>query len=259
MCHPHAPLLVFLFVLVRISGLVLLAPAIGGRHVSLAVRGLLAVALAVMIAAVHVHTAVPQPSPLVPFLAAVGREAVLGLMLGLALCILADGLHGAGQIVGQMSGLSLAEMLDHEQAGDGPMLGRWFELVATAVFLAIGGHRQVLAALLNSFAWMPPGHALVADGLFAAFVEILGQSFALAIRAAAPVMTALLLTTLALGIISRTWPQLNAFSLGFSLNALVAVAVLAVSLGGAAWLFREQVDTTVEGLRGVFASSGGGP
>jgi flagellar biosynthesis protein FliR len=72
-------------------------------------------------------------------------------------------------------------------------------------------------------------------------------------------MTALLLTTLALGIISRTWPQLNAFSLGFSLNALVAVAVLAVSLGGAAWLFREQVDTTVEGLRGVFASSGGGP
>jgi flagellar biosynthetic protein FliR len=139
------------------------------------------------------------------------------------------------------------------------MLGRWFELVATAVFLAIGGHRQVLAALLDSFAWMPPGHALVADGLFAAFVEILGQSFALAIRAAAPVMTALLLTTLALGIISRTWPQLNAFSLGFSLNALVAVAVLAVSLGGAAWLFREQVDTTVEGLRGVFASSGGGP
>ena len=59
---------------------------------------------------------------------------------------------------------------------------------------------------------------------------------------AAPAMVALLLATLILGLVSRTLPQLNVMALGFGLNALVTLAAIGVSLGGAAWVFQDQLE-----------------
>ena len=71
-------------------------------------------------------------------------------------------------------------------------------------------------------------------------------SFSLAIRVAAPAVTALLLATLILGLIGRTLPQLNVLALGFGLNALLAFAALGLSLGVAAWAFQDQIQPAME-------------
>ena len=66
-------------------------------------------------------------------------------------------------------------------------------------------------------------------GVAAALVELLGESFVIGVRAAAPVMVALLMSVLILGLISRTLPQLNVIAIGFNLNGLIMLAVLSVS------------------------------
>ena len=53
------------------------------------------------------------------------------------------------------------------------------------------------------------------------------QSFALGIRAAAPLLIALFLSTLVLGLISRTLPQINIIAVGFGLNSLLTLAMIA--------------------------------
>jgi flagellar biosynthetic protein FliR len=78
------------------------------------------------------------------------------------------------------------------------------------------------------------------------FVLLLAQSFSLAVRAAAPVVTALLLSTLVMGLISRTLPQLNILAVGFGLNSMLAFGVLGLTLGGAAWVFQNQIESVLE-------------
>ncbi len=170
-------------------------------------------------------------------------EALVGLMLGLGVRILFAGLHVAGQIISQMSGLQLAEVFSPGLGTSVPLFTQLLFLVTTAVFLLTGGHRQLIEALLDTFAWLPPGQAAVSRSAVAAVTELVAQSFALGLRAAAPAMVALLLATLIVGFVSRTLPQLNVMSLGFGINALVAIAAVGVSLGGAAWLFQEQLQT----------------
>src|SRR5262249_4131687 len=123
-----------------------------------------------------------------------------------------------------------------------------------------GGHRQVMEALLDTFVTIPPGQATLPTDLVETFTNLLTQSFTLAIRAAAPTMTALLLATLVLGLTSRALPQLNVMTAGLGLNALVALGTLSLTLGVAAWAFQEQLEPTFETLLGTLqGTSASGP
>jgi flagellar biosynthetic protein FliR len=87
-------------------------------------------------------------------------------------------------------------------------------------------------------------------GLLSSLVEmfllLIAQSFHVAIRAAAPVVTAVLLATLVLGLISRTLPQLNVMVVGFGLNAMITFGVMFVSLGATLLVFQDQIVPTVQ-------------
>lgn len=241
-------LIVFLFVLARVGGLVLATPALGARSAPKYVRILLAVAIALMITTVFWDTAPPQTDHALQMLIPLGREAVLGLVMGLALLILIAGIKAAGQVIGQMSGMSLAQVVDPETGAQSAVLGQLFGLVATAVFLISGGHRQLLTALLDTYRWMPPGHVGFSTGLVTTLTEVVGQSFLLAMRVCAPVLVALLLSTLVLGMIGRALPQINVLAVGLGLNSMIAMATLALSLVAAVWVFQEHADTTIRVL-----------
>ena len=137
--------------------------------------------------------------------------------------------------------MSLAEIFDPGSGTNIPVLSQLVYLFAIATYLSIGGHRWLMAGLLDTFAALPPGHAAITAMLPEALITLIAESFSLGIRVAAPVIIAVLLATLVLGLISRTLPQLNVMSLGFGLNTLAAFGALAISLGTVAWLFEEQL------------------
>jgi flagellar biosynthetic protein FliR len=128
------------------------------------------------------------------------------------------------------------------------MFSRLLFLVTLAVFVCIGGHRMVMAGLLDTFETIPPGSAGVPTSIASTFTLLLDQSFALAVRAAAPVVTALLLSTLVMGLISRTLPQLNILAVGFGMNSMLAFGVIALSLGAAVWVFQEELEPALDAL-----------
>jgi flagellar biosynthesis protein FliR len=51
-----------------------------------------------------------------------------------------------------------------------------------------------------------------------------------------------------LGLIGRTLPQLNILVIGFGLNTMLASGALILTLGAAAWLFADQIGSTVEAI-----------
>ncbi len=248
--------LVFVLVLTRIGALVMTMPVIGSSSVPMQVRALFAVALSLVITPLHWGLSPPQPENLLDFGLVVSREALLGLALGAAIQILLSGIQLAGQVIAQMSGMSLSDVVNPTFDTQVPVFSHLLELLALALFFLIGGDRQVIDALLGSFQWMPPGSTTVPEDLPLAITSIAAHSFDIGVRASAPVMVALLLAILIVALISRTVPQLNALAVGMNFNALIVLAMLAVCIGSAAVVFQhgtEQVTgIIVDAFRGRY-------
>jgi flagellar biosynthetic protein FliR len=252
--------ILFTLVLTRVSGLVISAPVYGTVETPARIRAFLALIIAVLVMPAQWHTVLETPRTLVDYLLMVAGEVLIGLTLGLGIMILFAGMQLAGQVLSQVGGASLAEVLDPTSENNTPLFSEVLRLFALAIFVSIGGHRLVLAGLLDTFQAIPPGGARFAEALPEALSTLAAQSLSLGVRAAAPVVTALLLATLVLGLIGRTAPQLNIISLGFGLNAIVTLGGLALSLGVIAWVFQEQVEPFLESiLEAIVSQSPAGP
>jgi flagellar biosynthetic protein FliR len=244
--------LIFVLVLTRVGSLLMALPALGTATVPMHVRALLAVAIALLIAPLHFGLPIPPPEHLPALALLLVKEAVLGLALGLAVMVLLSGMQIAGQVISQMSGLSLAEVANPNFDTSVPIFSQVLEMLALAIFFLVGGHRQVLDALLDSFAWMPPGQGHFPDSLLGTMTAVATHSFEMGVRASAPVMVAMLLAILIVALISRTIPQLNAVAIGLNFNSLVVLAVFMFCLGSAGWVFQEELGNVIDEVRNSF-------
>jgi flagellar biosynthetic protein FliR len=242
------PLIVFTFVLARVSGLVMTAPTFSGSYIPRQVRVFLAVGISLILMPMQWGAAIDAPRNVPDYALLMAGEMLVGIVLGMGVAILASGLQLAGQIIAQMSGMALADVLNPGSDNELPIFSSMLYMVGLAVFVVIGGHRALIDALMGTFAAVPIGHGGVTGNLGETVSTLMGESFALGLRAAAPAMVALLLATLVLGLIGRTLPQLNILVLGFGINALVVMAALFVSIGAVAWLFQEYFDPSLKTL-----------
>jgi len=235
----------FTLVLARVGGMILTAPICGTREVPLQVRGLLAFALAALLTPTQSRLSAVEPASALGYVVLIAAESLIGLFLGLGIVFLFSGIQLAGALVGRLGGFMLADVLDPSTNEPVPLLGRFMWLFALVVFVAVGGHRMAVGALLDTFRALPPGSMASAESMAHVLRELLAQSFALAIRVAAPVAVAVLLSTLAMGLVGRAMPQLDVLALGLGLNSMLTVGLLAIVLGAGAMLFQTQVTPTM--------------
>ena len=254
--------LIFTLVLTRTSGVLVASPIFGATQAPATVRALISLTLAVLIMPSQWFATVPYPGSLLVYVVVIGSELVIGLVLGLGITIVLGGIQMAGDLMSRVGGLTLSDVFDPTTSTNVPLFSQMLGLLSTALFMIIGGHRILLGGLLDTFSAIPPGGSMAiilgttgggpSSGLAASLVEMLlvliTQSFHVAIRAAAPVVTAVLLATLVLGLISRTLPQLNVMVVGFGLNAMITFGILLLSLGATLLVFQDQIVPTLQVL-----------
>ena len=232
MTIPDTTLTTGLLVLARVAGLVLAAPLFGHMLVPPRVRVGLAAMLAVALApAVVAATPVPAvPANLWQLGGMVGVESAIGVLLGVVAQFLFAGVQLGRELAGMQMGFGLSNLIDPSSHAHTTVVAQWQQLMALLVFLVLDVHHLLIRALLSSFTAAPPGTlALAALDVRGALV-LAADLFTVAIRIAAPVLVALLLTNGALGVLARTIPQLNVFVVGFPVNAGVGLLVLGASL-----------------------------
>ena len=157
-------LLLLTLVLTRVSGLMMTAPIYGGSDAPMQVRALLAFAVAVLVMPSQWGVHVADPGTTLCYLVSVGGELLVGACLGLGITILFSGIQMAGDLISRAGGLTLSDLFDPSFNTDVPLFSRLLALIGTAIFACIGGHRVVMAGLLDTFAALPPGGTLA--GLF---------------------------------------------------------------------------------------------
>jgi flagellar biosynthesis protein FliR len=247
--------MVFTLVLGRTGALLMTAPIFGTQALPKQVRALLAVAMSLLVTPVFLNTSMPPIGDMAEYGRLMANEVLVGIMLGLGINILFSGVQVAGQIVSQLSGLSLADVFSPGFEEDVSVFSQLFYFLTLSVFVAVGGHRIVTQALLDTFVALPPGHAALGHNFVEVLTSILTQAFVLGIRAAGPLLVALLLSNLVLGLISRTLPQINVIAVGFGLNSLLALGLLFLSIGAAAWTFQEPTIDVMQQIQQSFVNS----
>jgi flagellar biosynthetic protein FliR len=231
--------MVFTLVLARTSTLVMTAPIFGTMSMPRQVRVVLAVAMSLLIAPVFLNASIPSTESLAEYGRLMINELLVGLLLGLGINILFAGIQVAGQIISQMSGMSLDDVFNPGFDEEISVFSQLFYVLTVTAFVGIGGHRIVTNALLETFSALPPGHAALGENFVQVLTGIMTQAFVLGIRAAAPLLTALLLSNLMLGLISRTLPQINVMAVGFGVNSLLTLGLMFLSIGAAVWIFQD--------------------
>jgi flagellar biosynthetic protein FliR len=142
--------------------------------------------------------------------------------------------------------MSLADVFNPGFDSEVPLVAHLLYLTTLAVFLLIDGHRYLMGALLNTFATIPLGGGRMPAILAETITTLLTESFSLGIRAAAPAMVALLLATVLLGLISRTIPQINVMVVGFGVNSLITLGMLAMSLSSMVYVFQDSFKPAID-------------
>jgi flagellar biosynthetic protein FliR len=109
-------------------------------------------------------------------------------------------------------------------------MGNFMYIVALWVFMALDGHHMLISAVYNSFELLPPGVGIEWQKTAVDLTSIVAHTFIIGFKISAPIVTAILLADVGLGILSRTMPQMNAFVIGIPVKILVGMTAMMMLL-----------------------------
>jgi len=236
---------IFALVSARLGGFMTMAPLWSITALPKTARAALTVLLSVLLMPGVHASALPESWVMLPL--PLASEMAIGIVIGLTAAVIVQGLTLAGEVLSIQMGLNLGPALgpmpDLEVSG----LGQLQSLLALTVYVSIGGHLMLLSAFADSLRVLPPGGAIDFDRGGHAVMSVFPMLYSCALRAAAPVMITLLLSNLALAILSRAVPQLNTMMV--SLPVMTALGLM--MFGAALPLIATAVRGWMEAMPGT--------
>ncbi len=219
-----------IMVFLRIAGLYRFAPLFSRSEIPAMVRMSFAIITTIIIVGIIHPAPIPQNCP-------VGLCMFLNFLFGALIgyvsnCILAAVL-AAGDMINTQMGLSSAMVMDPSTRSQVSVMASYFSTLALLIFVYSGGVYWLINALIKSFQIYP---MYVVDFHFEKIInvqylsEITGEILFTGLHLAGPVLLATLGQDIILGIISKTAPQVNVFSLSFLFKPVMGAFILIVIL-----------------------------
>ncbi len=216
---------------IRMAALLLSAPIFGHMAVSARVRVMIALSVVLALPLEPAPGFDPRELSAIVLLAAGGREVLIGVMIGFGTRLLFAAFSLFGEILSIESGLSHARVLDPNTGGTSVALASLFDLFVIGVFFAVGGHHWMIETFALSFQTWPIGGGAPAAGFFFEIASMGGKLFSMALQLAMPVVVAMTLSNLGLGILARAVPQLNLMMLQLPAHVVMGLAMLSFGSG----------------------------
>jgi flagellar biosynthetic protein FliR len=210
----------FLLALARTAGFVLVAPPFNTRSVPVLARAGVALALALPLTA----WTGPAAPPLVSAQLALWMplQVLVGIALGFAVLVVVATIQTIGDLVDVVGGFSLSLAMDPLMLVQASVMGRLHQLIAITMLFVSDAHLLVLHGLARSVQLAPQPNVDAEVWARAAAADVAGLMLA-AVQVAAPLMAVMLIADVALGLLTRAAPALNAFALAFPLKILLAL------------------------------------
>jgi len=220
----------FVLVLVRMAGLFLTAPVFSSKNINVMLKAAWILLVTFLIFPVVDFKPETLPAPGLALGLAVIREVLVGLSIGMGATMILSGVQMAGQIADTQMGLGLANVIDPMTNTQVSVMGQFYYMIGILVFLAVDGHHMLIKAIVDSFSVVHLGQAHFTPALGTKMMSLFSQMFFVAFRVGAPIIGALFITNMALGVVARTVPQMNVFIVGMPINLGVGLLIAATSM-----------------------------
>ena len=218
----------FIWPLTRILGLIAIAPIFGNSAIPVRVKISFGIMLALIVAPT-LHD-LPHVDPVsLPGMLILAQQFIIGIAMGFTIQIVFASVDLAGNLIGMAMGLGFASFFDPQTHGSTPALSQFLTLVGTMLFLSFDLHLALLTTLVDSFNTLPIGSGKgLQPSVWFSLVQSASIIFSAGVQLALPVIAALLVTNIALGILTRAAPQLNLFGIGFPITMTVGFLMILI-------------------------------
>lgn len=215
----------FYWPFLRIGALFMAAPIFGARTVPVRVRIILASLTTILL-----YPNMPDTSEIDPLgpegIVIALQQILIGVLMGMTLQIMFAALVMSGMISATTMGLGFASTVDPQNGVQVTILGQYYLIMATLLFLSIDGHLLLLRVLADSFLAIPLSGGMLPMQVLWNLVIFSAEMFLTALLISLPIMVGVLLVNLGLGVITRAAPQLNIFAVGFPATMLTGFVLV---------------------------------
>lgn len=215
----------FIWPLTRILGLIAVAPVFGNASIPVMIKISFGVVLTVIIAPTLQNIPHIDPVSLAGMMI-LAQQLIIGLAMGFTIQIVFASIDLAGNIVGMSMGLGFASFYDPQTNGTTSAISQFLTLIATVLFLSLNMHLVLLETLVDSFNTIPIGSDGLTPDIWKNIVTTASVIFTSGLQLALPIITALLVTNIALGVLTRAAPQLNLFGIGFPITIMIGFVMI---------------------------------
>jgi flagellar biosynthetic protein FliR len=235
----------------------MIAPVLGYRTLPVAIKIAFALLMSLLLSTTLTDSALPVIESEWHLLGLAMREIIIGLLIGFFFQLIFIAIHAAGALVSYQIGFAMVALFDPNSSQRVSIIGQFWFLFATLIFLALDGHHIMISAFVDSYTILPIGHVAFNMSVATAVVKASAYIFVLALKIAAPVLMTLFLTDVALGTVAKMMPTMNVFFVGFPIKIAAGILVIAMSLPIAAYVLEKGMHFFNRELQQMYFTVGG--
>jgi flagellar biosynthetic protein FliR len=217
-----------LLIFARMGGLVMTAPVFSSHRVPPQLRAAISVIMTLIIFPLVRPMAIENS--IINFGLLILNEVIIGLVLGFTANMIFMVIQVSGEIQDTQIGFGFAGVVDPNMGQSSAIIGQLQMIMMWIIFVAANGHHFLLRAITESFILIPPGLGTFQVASVNRIVAISAEMLMLALKIGAPVIAAVLVADLSMGVLQRTAPQLNLMAVGFQVKIAVGVIVLILAM-----------------------------
>lgn len=247
----------FLLVFARIAAFMFTAPFFSMSNTPRRVRAGFSLILSVLLVhAIGDHN-VPAYSTVLGYSIIVLKETIAGLMIGLGANMCMSIVHFAGKVADMEIGLSMVQLFDPMTRDSTGFMGSLYQYLLILIMLVTNMHYYFLRAIVETFNLIPIGGAQFSTGkIMTTMVQFLTDFVTISFRLCLPIVAAMLILNAVLGVLAKTAPQINMFSVGIQIKIIVGLGILFLTIGtlpsASDFIFKEMrimVTAMVQSMR----------
>ena len=205
----------FLLVFVRLAAFLWAAPLTGDGRLPAKTRVSVAALIAIAFSSLH------QVEGDADFAMHLPLEVGVGLIAGFTARVLLAGLEVGGELIGMQMGLGFAGQFDPSLGDMALPMRRLVFVISGFAFISVGGFQNIARLAL-----LPPVDLSLLLLSFGGLMQASGQIFLVGIHLALPILVAVTVANIAMGLANRAAPALNVYSVMLSLTGLMGAIVL---------------------------------
>lgn len=221
----------FLLVMVRISCFVFTAPFYSINSVPSRYKIAFSIFVAYLVYSMVLPTSELEYDSVFEYAVIVGKEAIVGLLVGLGANICTHIISFAGRIIDMEMGLSMASVMDPTTREVSTMSGLLYNYLIMLILLLTGMYQYVLKALIETYQLIPVNGAHFSlYGILNAFLDFMSQFFVIGFQICLPVFAGTMILNAILGILAKVSPQINMFAVGLQLKIFMGLAIMFITI-----------------------------